>query len=449
MYIKKNIKGEEVELFKLVNSREHKNKGIELTHADLKMLLFLANAKMALNTQLEVFANIYQKRSGSGYGNRMSKIKKNKIVKTSQYIPSHIKHLDFYYLSPKGLRVLRDAKYITEEERVSLLSKIRTAVNKKTDKEKQKWDHDIAIVETVVHLLKAANAMDIPIEHGPALSFPFYASEGEAAKMIPDWVFTTNDMIIHLELDTGSQRGKVIRGKAERYYELAQKHSDKKHLVLFSVIDGSFPTRQKVAENRDRRVRSLQRSLSSYTDLDNLSFYTFTVGDIKGEHIPFHFLEDFNSLREDLNDSMGMFVEKILPTYLEQENIYRIINTERLIDYPNAYILTLEHKDKVSTSKELFYPMLAGDVKSFSEFHEILEKRDNGELNVDHVIAVFPHETDLYIGTLPTKEYDKSYQNILLTYSIVRGNPSFYKDVGLNNDREMVDYISELNRMNF
>lgn len=90
-------------------------------------------------------------------------------------------------------------------------------------------------------------------------------------KTVPDWVFETNEAIVFIELDTGSERLKCIIDKIEGYIDFCLS-TEKKFSSFFHI--GPF-AKSELSNNRSGRVASLKSAISSIQNLpSNLFIYT-------------------------------------------------------------------------------------------------------------------------------------------------------------------------------
>ncbi len=108
--------------------------------------------------------------------------------------------------------------------------------------------------------------------------------------IVPDWIFEYRNTIVAVEVDTGTQRGKIISQKYNRYIQMA-KHLNtkgKKIVVVFAVTDSSIVDfsvgKDMRSENRVRRVATLKDTFPLFTDWPE-NFHVFVATANRVPHI--------------------------------------------------------------------------------------------------------------------------------------------------------------------
>lgn len=153
--------------------------------------------------------------------------------------------------------------------------------------------------------------------------------------IVPDWVFERENVIVAIEVDTGSQRGEIIGKKYKRYVKVAKYYQTlgKQLVVVFAPTDSSvmeFAVGREIhKENRDKRINSLKDAFPLHVEWpDNLHFYVATA-----KRVP-------------------NVIVKILSGQEPAEEIDKILNTNTWFDLlkthlPNDRIVQMEKLDNV------------------------------------------------------------------------------------------------------
>lgn len=102
----------------------------------------------------------------------------------------------------------------------------------------------------------------------------------ERNAVIPDWVFSNENLDVCIEIDTGTQRGDIISAKCDAYMRKAKqlKAKNVKLAVVFSVIDSSIEVLHNYSDNRSRRIASIKELVPPFSEWpDNLYFYVLSA----------------------------------------------------------------------------------------------------------------------------------------------------------------------------
>ncbi|WP_026801327.1 replication-relaxation family protein [Pontibacillus halophilus] len=230
----------------------------------MQLFAFLQTSRLLKTKQLEsLFVDYF----GNSINDRTMRKRLNKFV---EYDVLASKQLDYgvgaqkynvYRLGDKGAELLQDYKLLEANMDSNHLYSLFSKTN---------YDHYLATQEMLIRTLTGAKAYQAhnDVEAGQVFtnlhsinpsSHPYLDMESKSVLLTPDWIIKSNNKLLSIECDSGTEVQRHIVDKLERYMTLAHYYKDEEHHVLFGIIDKSFPTRIAANNNRSRRVSNIKQ----------------------------------------------------------------------------------------------------------------------------------------------------------------------------------------------
>lgn len=214
--------------------------GIHLTNDEMRLLEYLFEFKVMPTQNIHFFFNTVAggKRSGNAITNRLARLVSSGILyQLNDADPKRkvFRAINYAYrLGFRGFELLRERGIISEEEMEN--SKRYARLNN------MPTTHNSVVNTLFMELHKILWERNEDIEPMRSQSFrgerhPLIQSVSKGNRIqpiIPDWIFETEEQIICLELDSGSQAMSVIKNKFARY-KLLVRETKKPIVVVFSV----------------------------------------------------------------------------------------------------------------------------------------------------------------------------------------------------------------------
>lgn len=254
--------------------------GVYITPYEMDLLRLVFDLKVISSRNIHNFyqAHSLPSRSSNAITNRLAKLVNAGVLQRLD--DSHVLKLDprpvsyYYRVGTRGFELLQKEGFISEDE-MEYGKMYGSIFPIPTDHNKALGN---LLMNTQISLSLSGASFDslatrsMRGDRHPEFSVSVH--QLDFAPIIPDWIFETEEQIICLELDTGSQKTGIIQSKFYRYNKMA-KRLNKPLVVFFSVgLDV-------VAEvtNRERRVPSLKEVFPEQTEWSNsLDIYVVPSG---------------------------------------------------------------------------------------------------------------------------------------------------------------------------
>lgn len=254
--------------------------GIHITSYEMDLLRLIFELKVISSRNVHTFyqAHSLPSRSSNAITNRLAKLVDAGILQRlddAHVLRFEYKPVAYYYrVGNRGYELLYGEEFITEKEKE--YGKIYSS-NFPIPTE-----HNKAIGSLLTNMQIALTQSGKSFDSLGTLSrrgdrhpeFALSVYQLDFAPIIPDWTFETEEQIICLELDSGSQTTGIIQSKFYRYNKMA-KRLNKPLIVFFSVGLDIFAE----VTNRERRVPSLKDVFPEQTEWsDSLDIYVVPSG---------------------------------------------------------------------------------------------------------------------------------------------------------------------------
>lgn len=205
---------------------------------------------------------------------RLSKLTENSILERRVY-PLGQKgfRYNYYGIGTKGKEVLLSSGYITPDTK--LYDQYRVIGS-------NQLDHYLATQEVVISTLLRLKSEGVEgVEDYSPYDYPYLdgtADSPDKKYVVPDWIMKKGDTFLNIELDTGTEKLEMIQEKVQGYIRLANSRQTENHIVLFVVLDDSFPSRHSYSD-RYRRIGNMKQSLVNSRDIQtpNLDVYVVSL----------------------------------------------------------------------------------------------------------------------------------------------------------------------------
>ncbi|MDQ0271206.1 replication-relaxation family protein [Cytobacillus purgationiresistens] len=242
---------------------------VELSVTELTLFKELSNHRILSAQDIHEFYNTFNstKRSKSSISNRLKRLVEtgllNKVVVPGDVNSKFPQY--FYKLTLRGMNVLVEINYLTDEQLATLNPAITRA------KPPKLHNHSVSRIVNRIRI------------QGYQQGFHFHHFRGtedqpqqQDDKVVADWVFKRTNKVIYLEVDSGYQRQPIIENKILRYLKVARGMTES-FSVVFSTIDGTILPHSKEYD-RSKRVASLKEMVPPVQDWpDNFSVYIATA----------------------------------------------------------------------------------------------------------------------------------------------------------------------------
>lgn len=228
----------------------------------------------------------------------------------------------YLYLSLKknGVHILKESGYLPPDtkERSSTLDDIHF----------NHQDHTLSVRDIVTNILieerKRSASSDLTFEHFSPSQLPYHHPDNkEHILFAPDWIIKNGNRYVNLEIDTGSENHNVLKKKLLRYIKYANLYPDKKHVVIFSVLDDSFRTRSWYGDRVKRIISMKETFLNNIKELkecDNLKVYVVPYKSTK--RVAYQLLK--GSLHEMNKSSLLSQLRNSVSLNFEREGKYKL-----------------------------------------------------------------------------------------------------------------------------
>ncbi|MCM3443590.1 MULTISPECIES: replication-relaxation family protein [Metabacillus] len=208
----------------------------------------------------------------NSFSRRLRKFAKYDLLVSHEYSLGQNGFYYYYFrIGSKAIEILKDTGFIKSGEKVYEPYKISGVKN---------IDHYLATQEVVINTLVSLKERGKERVDSLAPYEYLYVDaddDNEDTKVVvPDWILKKDDMLLNIELDTGSENLDVIQDKVKRYIHLAELRPTERIIVLFVVLDDSFPSRFSYTD-RLRRVGNMKQNLVNTKGIQSVNLDVFVV----------------------------------------------------------------------------------------------------------------------------------------------------------------------------
>jgi len=412
-------------------------KGAYLSEDEFKMLRLLTEQKLLTNEQMHTFISRKIKILPDSLRRKLYDWAKYDIVVPSEYLLGKKgRSYNVYRIGKRGLNALIDNEYLEEDKRKMRISKF------------DKLSNQTHFLSTQHLIIKTLAELDFNenIKSISSANLPYLDSTVGNKLVIPDWILRKGDLHLNIELDVGGEKKDILTEKLKGYITYCKQNPDQKHVVIFAVIDNSFPTKEKFGE-RNGRIANIKSKFMNLNELhlNNLDVYVLPLyrahkvaSQILAGTLPLkasnkdheittakRLLEvnsyfDYNIEEIDLDDIYPYDVE----SYMYADKMLRISNTSNT--YSETILLVMMEEGLVQNLDRLNYL-------------NILSKEGRLKIKVDKIVGIYRTEEEIEHEPL------KVISSRILMASVneweeqMEKEPKFYRLVG-NITKEEVTY---------
>lgn len=227
-------------------------RGIHFHQEELEALSFLAQIGYLSADQWHRYVTSLGEYSPTldSFRNRIkNKYVSNNIVRKFHYSYGQAGFGHAYYLiSLSGWKLLQELNYIDPSLAYPETFKKPVTSTQIT--------HTLSIREMLLRIL----LLDRKLYHSDTEQISFLTASPE--DVIPDWILKKGSVQLNIEMDTGKESHQLIANKLIRYGHLARNNPKETFVVLLSIVDDSFKTREPYGD-RFIRVLNLKESICS------------------------------------------------------------------------------------------------------------------------------------------------------------------------------------------
>jgi hypothetical protein len=412
--------------------------GINLTHPEIELLYLVYRHQFMTFNQIYEYISVRQQRTYNSMRTRLNlKFVKYRLLNHYEYSLGQSGFRYYYYrIGKRGLEVLVEFNYITDEEATHYMNNQRPIKN---------IDHFLATQEVVIRLISRAKKEGLILESDNT-SCTVDVQE-KLVEFFPDWTIRNKDTVVYIELDTGHEKLNQIKEKMKRYSALAMQKPMLKHIVVFIALDDSFLTRFSYG-TKETRIANMKSVLLHQDDFHHSNLNTYVVPLRHSHELVYRLI---THEEQDTKDVVELHIEGTL-VVLNEFNKTFPYSVEMLpkqlpiLSQDDRYFVFPCRFRSERTSREdvlLLVGLEAGNINMLDRLVYYAERANNGSLGfpVHAVIGVYfsteGFEQDL-LPKLPSNVYLLDAQE---TGKEFHRQPIFYSVKGASG-REAVSYDS-------
>lgn len=385
-----------------------KNNRIQLESQDIYALLFLNEQGTLSQPQFYAIYTIYKSINEASFRRKMSRWDKANIINKRKVKMKNGYEMAIIDLTITGQSILKKLGYLNQDEKLRYQAK-------------GNLDHILAIKQCAIEFIKIASLIDpFYIAEGGKYIIPFgeeskyeeveqpiiilkkqdfnndsipplnrldkYNPEfiekykksgvlqsfvpqnltrikellGDKTGLTPDWIFKVKDTFFYIEVDSGTEKIKTkrdkansiiekhdvksIEGKLYRYEELAKNDNDHKHIVIFALIDDSnVVITTNIHSNKNTRIANLKHDIAHMDHFKDWAIDVYVTG-----------MNRFNALAKSFY--IELFEEKVATFYKYKQVFVNLIKAGLKPTWKNTkYSLVRDYDSHNISVKNLNY----------------------------------------------------------------------------------------------
>lgn len=239
-------------------------KGVWIKDYEMEMLYLLYNQGLLTSKQLYSFVENIQGIHYNSFLKRLVRFAKAGLIVEHKYsLGQKGFYYKYYRIGTKGVQVLVDTEKISGKIKgnISRLSRMKNI------------NHYLATQEIVLHSLVEAFKNNLSLYSLNPFDYPYLDETTEDHLIIPDWIVKNGEIVLNVELDTGSETNTVLVEKIRKYIQVAKNNPEQKHNVFIAVLDESYRSRFSYGQ-RMKRVGNLKQSIATLNiEVSNLEVF--------------------------------------------------------------------------------------------------------------------------------------------------------------------------------
>lgn len=250
------------------------SKRVSFKEYELDLLYRVFKHRLLTTNQMYRWIGAEQTLRYDSFCRRLSKFTENSILVCHEYsLGQKGFRYNYYSIGTKGIEVLLSSGYIKSDTKLYNHFRVAGAKN---------LDHYLSTQEVVISTLLRLQKEGIDgVENYSPYDYLYRdetADSPDKKYVVPDWIMRKGDTFLNIELDTGTENLDMIHDKVQGYIRLALSRQTENHIVLFAVLDDSFPSRNSYSE-RPRRIGNMKQALVNSRDIQtpNLDVYVVSL----------------------------------------------------------------------------------------------------------------------------------------------------------------------------
>ncbi|MDC3424295.1 replication-relaxation family protein [Aquibacillus sp. 3ASR75-11] len=384
--------------------------GLWLAEFELNLLKLIATQRILESTQITKYHNLFQPASQETVKSKLYKWKEKGIIMTYTIKKKFGNPPKIVRITNKGVSLLVENNYLPsywENINVSGFTDGYTSEHSTNQR-----DHNAGIKEMVITALANHTLyfrkLDIEeplIDSYSPRAYEYNELKGnidkDTERLLPDWVLKKGNRLLYIESDTASEGLSQIKGKLDRYMEIARKEPDKEHIVMIGILDDSISTEKIYPKNRKIRSYNIKNLLIGKERISNLSVFATSLGRTSKAN-----LNILLGNKPFTNDGIELEVDTAIDA-LEHSNEHFDCKFETL-DNSSVYTskvpkemyadraVALTNRAGSLTKNVLFLLMDEGNAASVDRLHFLshLNKDGGYKRKIDKIIAFYPKEEE-------------------------------------------------------
>ncbi|WP_190323030.1 replication-relaxation family protein [Bacillus swezeyi] len=374
-------------------------KGVYLSKSDFHLLKVLTECQLLTSKQmLTYYLSMEPTATINTIKSKMNRWARYKIVVPFNYRLGQVgSNYNYYRIGSRGVDILVEHRVLGQEWRDKDISKYSKRRN-------------------IPHFLATQNIVTTVLAHPNSKYFEGFSPfdtpylENDKKVILPDWTFVYGYTYLNIELDVGTEVISELRYKFDRYAAIAQQKPDKRFIVLFAVIDHSFPTKENYGEDRSKRIGNIKTALHTNQSLSTPNLHIAVAPLQRATALATQLLEGYRPLSSDqrtkeladLLKIVGDFHDHVSFQLERIENVYPA-RFNKALQADAAYTLHSLNNSKVKNV--LFLLMEEGNIHDLERLiylHGYLEK-DEFLQNIDYIVCCYQDEIELHKDVIGMK----------------------------------------------
>ncbi|MGD6961524.1 replication-relaxation family protein [Fictibacillus phosphorivorans] len=304
--------------------KSQNRKRLQYGEAELLLWVYLLKERALTEKQLYQYYSMYDTISYPGFWKKLCKFEEYGLIKSYKYrVGQNGTIIKYFRIRSLCYELLKKFDLITEEYENINVSTIP----------KSNLDHHFGTKEVILKsLIELRNTLDNYHTVYPSKLTRVYPIT------IPDGVLMSDDKLLYIEFDSGSETLNELKSKIQRYLHEADNSISKKEGILITLLDNSIPNRKGIDDRRNR-IKNLINIISSLPEIltKSVPIYILPLSIAQKASLTF-FKETSESRDEKVKTVASTLYETDIHTSFKYEEVDKIYT-----NYMQHYGLLPDH----------------------------------------------------------------------------------------------------------
>lgn len=223
-------------------------KGVQLSPYELTILTELAQFKLLNTKQLHLLHQKYHEIKIDTLQKKLKRWDKRGVIKRVNFgrRKGFGNDINIYRIDYEGVKILVHENRLHENVMNINLSRFEKIRN---------IDHFLATNQMVLETEIEVEELGVKLEKINTRN-----NFSQRFGLIPDFTLRTSNVLVHFEIDMGTEPLAELNSKIDRYAVLAREMPDYIHVVSISLLDDSYQTRKYYDVSKEKRAANIKKA---------------------------------------------------------------------------------------------------------------------------------------------------------------------------------------------